>query len=67
MHSEQTLASVSGGLVLIFVGVPLMFYAVKFSLAFLKELWTIESRRPLDYDEVDGMYVEVNGQVRVDD
>ena len=48
------------------LGIPMVYVLVKFSYNLLKSMFTIKSGHYMQ-DEIDGMYVELNGQVRVDD
>ena len=62
--------SVSAVLTFVFVGVPVLYFVVRFCFAFLKDIATMKhyrgGRDVYTSDEIDGMYVEKNGQVRVD-
>lgn len=62
--------SVSATIVFVFIGIPLLYFVVRFCFAFLHEMLTIKhydgKHKAVDADEIDGMYVEKNGQVRVD-
>lgn len=48
------------------IGIPMVYGLAKFSYNLLKSMFTINSGHYMQ-DEIDGMYVELHGQVRVDD
>lgn len=63
----MTIEVVAALLFFVFVGVPVLWVTVVLCYELLKLVVTVPAKRGGVADEVDGMYVRVDGQVRVDD